>query len=1046
MGKVPPRVFPIFRDREELPVSADLGSNINEALQESRYLIVICSPRSAQSRWVGEEIKTFKKLGREDRILALIVDGEPNASDGKDGFKPEEECFHEALRYRWSENGKATANRSEPIAADAREGRDGRNNAKLKLLAGLLGVNYDDLKQRDNERRLRRLRIVLTVTLGLVSGLVALSLYAWQQKQSAEQAKARTQGALDETKKTLSQSDYLQALRAIGENKIPDGLAQLARSLVLNPDNEAALGRLTTLLTYRDFDLPLQFKHHDPVFSAQFSSDGKMIVTGSQDGTATVWDAASGEALSPLLKHDEKVWFAQFSPDGTRVLTVSDRAARIWDVPSGNPVTDFLKQDVITSAQFSPDGTRVVTTAADHEARLWDARTGVQITEPLRHDGPVLSAQFSRDGTRVATGSADKTARIWDAQTGKPLTPPLAHLGVVKSVQFSPDGERLLSASWDWSARIWDVGTGNMLVDCLHGGQVDSAEFTSDGARVVTKSADKEVRIWDAQTGKMLTEPLQHQFVIASVTLSPDGTKIVTAGGHDNTIRVWSTQTGRLLFDSFKHDRGVLSAQFSPDGKRLVSASWDGTARIWNLQPGRALTQPLQHEFAVDGAEFSPDGKRILTRALDTFRIWNPGTGELIAEGKDPGVFDSARFSPDGKRVLTVSSGTARVWDARDGKPLIEPLKLLGEEGTGFAQFSPDGERVIAGTNDFTAVNNAASVWVIRIRKSLTNGLKIDDVLRWAAFTRDGKRVVTASGNGARAWETESGTLLAGPMKHKGQVVWLQFDPSERRIVTISGNAARIWDAQKGNLLLELKHDGAVNPAQFSPDGSWIVTPSMDHTARVWDASSGQPIAQPLQHDAPINSAQFAPDGKWIVTASNDHSARIWAARSGTPLTEPLKHDDEVYSARFSPDGRQIITASKDRTARVWDFMPVSKRTPEWLPRLAEAVAGQHLNARGVFEANESSAGATFKKIRDELALLPDSDWIMWGRWFLADRFTRTISPFSKATVPDYIKRLIKENTVKSLDEAEQLAVGDPHLLEQIAAARKSLPPEKADK
>jgi hypothetical protein len=129
-GTVPPRVFPIFRDREELPVSADLGSNINEALRESRYLVVICSPRSAQSRWVGEEIKTYKKLAREDRILALIVEGEPNASDGKAGIPAEEECFPEALRYRMVD-GEFSQLRSEPIAADAREGKDGRNNAKL---------------------------------------------------------------------------------------------------------------------------------------------------------------------------------------------------------------------------------------------------------------------------------------------------------------------------------------------------------------------------------------------------------------------------------------------------------------------------------------------------------------------------------------------------------------------------------------------------------------------------------------------------------------------------------------------------------------------------------------------------------------------------------------------------------------------------------------------------------------------------------------------------------------------------------------------------
>ena len=125
-GTIPARLFPIFRDREELPVSADLSSNINEALRESRYLIVVCSPRAAASRWVGEEIKTFKRLGREDRILALIVDGEPNASEGKPGFKVEDECFHEALRYRASETGEISTcrpKRSRPMRAKEKMGR-----------------------------------------------------------------------------------------------------------------------------------------------------------------------------------------------------------------------------------------------------------------------------------------------------------------------------------------------------------------------------------------------------------------------------------------------------------------------------------------------------------------------------------------------------------------------------------------------------------------------------------------------------------------------------------------------------------------------------------------------------------------------------------------------------------------------------------------------------------------------------------------------------------------------------------------------------------
>ena len=97
-GKIPARLFPIFRDRDELPGSSELGKNLTEALVLSRYLIVICSASAARSRWVNEEIRQFKMMGGEGRILALIVDGEPNAAD-----KPNSgllECFPEALKYR----------------------------------------------------------------------------------------------------------------------------------------------------------------------------------------------------------------------------------------------------------------------------------------------------------------------------------------------------------------------------------------------------------------------------------------------------------------------------------------------------------------------------------------------------------------------------------------------------------------------------------------------------------------------------------------------------------------------------------------------------------------------------------------------------------------------------------------------------------------------------------------------------------------------------------------------------------------------------------
>lgn len=151
-GAVPRRVFPVFRDREELASSASLGENIENALRSSRALVVICSPRAAASRWVNEEIKLYKGMGREDRVFCLIVDGEPNSPAGSGA----NECFPASLREP-----------AEPIAADAREGKDGKRNALLKLIAGIVGVPYDELRQRERQRlvrqRVRRTALVLGV-------------------------------------------------------------------------------------------------------------------------------------------------------------------------------------------------------------------------------------------------------------------------------------------------------------------------------------------------------------------------------------------------------------------------------------------------------------------------------------------------------------------------------------------------------------------------------------------------------------------------------------------------------------------------------------------------------------------------------------------------------------------------------------------------------------------------------------------------------------------------------------------------------------------
>src|SRR5690242_2301686 len=168
-GTVPRRLLPIFRDRDELASSGDLGHKVDEALAQSANLIVICSPASATSRWVSAEVRAFRRLGRDDRIFCLIVAGEPNAP----ATQRAEECLSPALCDPLDEPG---AGGNEPIAADVRPGKDGKHVAKLKLVAGLLGLELDQLRRRELQRRNRRLAAVagLSTLVMLVTSLLAI--------------------------------------------------------------------------------------------------------------------------------------------------------------------------------------------------------------------------------------------------------------------------------------------------------------------------------------------------------------------------------------------------------------------------------------------------------------------------------------------------------------------------------------------------------------------------------------------------------------------------------------------------------------------------------------------------------------------------------------------------------------------------------------------------------------------------------------------------------------------------------------------------------
>jgi tetratricopeptide (TPR) repeat protein len=243
-GEIPRRLNPIFRDREELSSSPELGTRINEALARSENLIVLCSPGSATSRWVNEEVLAYKRMGRGGRIFCVIVDGEPNATDLPG--RASEECFCPALRFQLDANGQPTPERTEPIAADARPGRDGKANAKLKLIAGMLDVGFDALKQREQQRRIRRMTAITALALVVMAITSVLAVYALISRHQAVAAQHEAAIAQQAAERRQKQAEDLVNFM-LGD--LNDKLSQINRLDIIESVDDKAMDYFKSLPT-----------------------------------------------------------------------------------------------------------------------------------------------------------------------------------------------------------------------------------------------------------------------------------------------------------------------------------------------------------------------------------------------------------------------------------------------------------------------------------------------------------------------------------------------------------------------------------------------------------------------------------------------------------------------------------------------------------------------------------------------------------------------------------------------------------------------------
>ncbi len=363
-------------------------------------------------------------------------------------------------------------------------------------------------------------------------------------------------------------------------------------------------------------------------------------------------------------------------------------------------------------------------------------------------------------------------------------------------------------------------------------------------------------------------------------------------------------------------------AAFSPDGTRVALAggtiSTGEGAEVWDLATGDLISTYSRHDNTVHCIAFSPDGQTVVTGANDsTARLWKAGTGELVMPPLNHSAQQSdvimTAFDPSGDRLLTVDNALddhkygARIWDTHTGKPLT-PLMSHAQQ-VDFAAFSRDGSRVVTVSEDGTS-----QIWDSSTSKPVCPPLATGELpgiigsRLWADFSPDGSKVATSNGESIQVWNSKTGAAITAPLKLDNAALVRFVDDTSILGVTGFG-ATQTWNADSGEIIHNFhRHGEGYNSGQFAlaPDGREIAI-GEGATVQVWDANSEKALTCPMHHSQGIQFMQFSPDGTKLLVISLDNSVRIWnlASLAATVLD---RESASIASAAFSPSGKQVVT------------------------------------------------------------------------------------------------------------------------------------------
>jgi len=589
------------------------------------------------------------------------------------------------------------------------------------------------------------------------------------------------------------------------------------------------------------------FEHPQIVSRTTFDSSGKRLLTVCHAaGTVHLWNVETGEEILPALVH-AGVMSAEYSPDGGQILTAGGAGGLIlWDTARHQHLPFELHQGgPVVEAKFSRDGSRFVSRGEHDVLRLWEAKTGAPSMAINLHER-MTGVEISPDGRRLAIRCGDGSVRVWDSEHRQKPALRIHPVGGRQPVRFTPDGNGLITADRAGFARIWDL----TAPDFLHfpgapGPGFNRLTFGPNGTLLWT-AGPNGARVWNACEGQFVSPVIDHNAPITAAAFSPDGTRVAIADDNGD-IRIWDLPAARPAGPGIASAGLVVRIAFSPNGEDVIAVDGDGKARVWRAADGKPRTPVFEHSLNALAylPVLSSDGRVVVSfPAANTFQVFD-ATSWTPLIGTRPG--SACTFSPDGRRMsYSAPNRHARIefhlLATENWQPIGEPWVSGSDQHYGF---SDDGRRTAAPI----AQRGWGSIVVDAATGERIAEFRHDSAARVGVLSPDGARLFTGhDDNTGQLWDVVTGRHGAPAIHLHGRIAHAAFSRDGRRLLTAVGRevgAARVepdviqeWDAATGEAIAPaVVLPRNVAHALLIPFGlEWALKPGADYPLRVADS------------------------------------------------------------------------------------------------------------------------------------------------------------------------------------------------------------------